>query len=125
MSDAPQTVVETKAYLRAAEALFNGDERAAIVAYIGSNPESGEVMPDTRGVRKLRWGIEGRGKRGGVRVIYYFYSESIPVFLLSMFAKNQKANLTKAERNALGNSRLNLQCMEDQHEKANARSANY
>lgn len=101
MSGVPQTVVETQAYLRDAEAFFNGDERATIAAYIGSNPESGDVMPETGGVRKLRWGVDGRGKRGGVRVIYYFHNEIIPVFLLSVFAKNEKANLSRAERNSL------------------------
>ena len=58
-------------------------------------------MPDTGGARKLRWRTQGRGKRGGVRVIYYFYNESIPLFLLNVFAKNEKANLTKAERNEM------------------------
>lgn len=58
-------------------------------------------MPEIGGVRKLRWGVEGRGKRGGVRVIYYFHNETIPVFLLNVFAKNERANLTKAERNLL------------------------
>lgn len=101
MGDAPQTVVETAAYLRDAEPFFNEEERAKIAAHIGSHPESGDIMPETGGVRKLRWGLEGRGKRGGARVVYYFFNESIPVFLLSVFAKNEKANLSKSERNAL------------------------
>ncbi|MBK7929968.1 MAG: type II toxin-antitoxin system RelE/ParE family toxin [Bryobacterales bacterium] len=50
-------------------------------------------------MRKLRWGAAGRGKRGGVRVIYYYHSEDLPLFLLSVFAKNEKANLSQAERN--------------------------
>ena len=53
------------------------------------------------GVRKLRWARDGRGKSGGVRVIYYFHSEAMPLYLLTMFAKNERANLSKAERNAL------------------------
>jgi hypothetical protein len=52
-------------------------------------------------VRKLRWARDGRGKSGGVRVIYYFHSEAMPLYLLTMFAKNERANLSKAERNAL------------------------
>ncbi len=59
------------------------------------------MIPDTGGVRKLRWAIKGKGKSGGARVIYYFHNESIPVFLLSVFAKNEKVNLTQAERAAL------------------------
>jgi len=53
------------------------------------------------GVRKLRWARDGRGKSGGVRVIYYFHSAVMPLYLLTMFAKNERANLSKAERNEL------------------------
>lgn len=53
------------------------------------------------GVRKLRWGRDGRGKSGGVRVIYYVHSELMPLYLLTLFAKNDRANLSKAERNEL------------------------
>ena len=58
-------------------------------------------MPETGGVRKIRWGLAGRGKRGGVRVIYYYHSERLPLFLLTAYPKNEKANLTQAERNAM------------------------
>jgi hypothetical protein len=47
----------------------------------------------------MRWAAEGRGKSGGARVIYYFHSDRFPLFLLTMYSKNQKANLTKSERN--------------------------
>jgi hypothetical protein len=63
------------------------------------NPEAGDIIPETGGVRKLRWAVQGRGKRGGVRLIYYFHSDTFPLFLLTVYAKNQKANLTRAERN--------------------------
>ena len=52
-------------------------------------------------MRKRRWARDGRGKSGGVRVIYYFHSETMPLYLLTMFAKNERANLSKAGRNAL------------------------
>ena len=52
-------------------------------------------------MRKLRWARDGRGKSGDVRVIYYFHSEAMPLYLLTMFSKNERANLSKAERNAL------------------------
>lgn len=64
---------------------------------------AGNIIPETGGVRKLRWAAQGKGKRGGVRVIYYFHSESFPLFLLTVYAKNQKGNLTKAERNEFKN----------------------
>ena len=58
-------------------------------------------MPETGGVRKIRWALGGKGKRGGARVIYYYHSERLPLFLLTAYAKNEKPNLTKAERNAI------------------------
>ena len=72
-----------------------------MVVFVGANPDVGDVIPETGGVRKLRWSARGKGKRGGVRVIYYFHSEAFPLLLLTVYAKNQKANLSKAERNEL------------------------
>ena len=59
------------------------------------------LFPNPAVLRKFRWAAKGKGKSGGVRVIYYFHNESSPIFLLTVYAKNQKANLTKAERNEL------------------------
>jgi len=56
------------------------------------------VIPGAGGVRKLRWGMEGRGKRGGARVIYYFADRSVPVFLLKAYSKSVRADITAAER---------------------------
>ena len=95
------TIVETPFYLRKADALLAEADRSELVFFLAQCPEAGEVMPDTGGVRKVRWAIRGGGKRGGVRVIYYFHSQSFPLFLLTVYAKNQKGNLTKAERNEL------------------------
>ena len=95
------SVVETKEFLKKAKPLVSDSERAELVAFVGANPESGEIIPETGGVRKIRWALEGMGKRGGARVIYYYHNERLPVFLLSAYAKNRKANLSKAERNAM------------------------
>lgn len=95
------TVVETPGFLRDAASTLTGGERAELTVFLATNPDAGDVMPGTGGARKLRWSAQGRGKRGGVRVIYYFHNESMPLFLLSVFAKNDKANLTKAEQNEL------------------------
>jgi hypothetical protein len=72
-----------------------------VVFFLAANPEAGDIIAETGGARKLRWRAPGRGKRGGVRVIYYYHNKSIPLFLLNVFAKNEKANLTKAERNEM------------------------
>ena len=101
MSAVPMTVVETPFFLRKAADLLNEEERSELVVFVGANPDVGDVIPETGGVRKLRWSARGKGKRGGVRVIYYFHNEAFPLLLLTVYAKNQKANLTKAERNDL------------------------
>jgi hypothetical protein len=95
------TVIETPFFLRKAADLLTDEEREELIEFVGVNPELGDVVPESGGVRKLRWAAKGKGKSGGVRVIYYFHSEALPVFLLTVYAKSQKANLTKAERNEL------------------------
>ena len=92
--------MRTPSFLRDT-AKFDGDERGEIVAYLGLNPEAGEILAETGGVRKLRWKAPGRGKRGGFRVVYYYHDDSLPSFLLNLFAKNEKSNLSAAERNAM------------------------
>ncbi len=95
------TVIETPSFLRDAAAALTDEERTEAISFLAANPEAGDIMPDTGGGRKLRWRAQGRGKRGGVRVIYYYHNESVPLFLLNVFAKNEKENLTKAERNEM------------------------
>ena len=96
-----QVVVETPPYLADADRLFTAEERAAIVDRVAIDPRCGVVIPGSGGIRKLRFGFGGRGKRGGARVIYLFGGDDVPVFLLAAFAKNEKADLTAAERQAL------------------------
>jgi hypothetical protein len=95
------TIAEVPEYIRRSAKLLTEEERRDIVDYLAANPKAGDIMEGTGGVRKLRWGRQGRGKSGGVRVIYYVHSELMPLYLLTLFAKNERANLTKAERNEL------------------------
>lgn len=95
------TVAETPEYIRCATRLLSLEERLEIVEYVAANPKVGDLMQGTGGVRKLRWGRGGRGKSGGVRVIYYFHSGAMPLYLLTIFGKNERANLSQAERNEL------------------------
>lgn len=96
-----QTVAETPEYIRRADKLLSDDERRDVLQYLAAHPRAGDLMEGTGGVRKLRWARGGRGKSGGVRVIYYFHSDAMPLYLLTLFAKNERANLSKAERNEL------------------------
>lgn len=95
------TVVETARFLKDAASLLDDNARADLVSFIGRRPEAGAVIPETGGVRKLRWALPGRGKSGGARVIYYFHSDRLPVFLLAMYGKNERASISAAERNAM------------------------
>ncbi len=96
-----QTIVELPEYQRRASSLLSSSENTNIVNYLALRPTAGVIMQGTGGIRKLRWAASGKGKSGGVRVIYYYHNESIPLFLLTVFGKGKKANLTKAERNNL------------------------
>src|ERR1700755_2071078 len=88
-----QTVVETPSYLVDAGRLFSADERKAIVDRLAADPTCGVIIPGSGGVRKVRFGFGARGKSGGARIIYLYSGASLPVFVLAVFAKNEKANL--------------------------------
>lgn len=103
MATLPVTVVETDEFLRQAKAVFSTAEADALKTFLAYDPTAGVVMRGTGGVRKLRWATRGRGKRGGARVIYYFHSAALPVFLFAVYVKAAKKDLTEAQRNELRN----------------------
>lgn len=72
-------------------------ERAELVSYLAYHPAAGAVIPGAGGVRKLRWRLEGRGKRGGARVIYYYHDMEMPLYLMTAYAKNERENLGQTE----------------------------
>jgi mRNA-degrading endonuclease RelE of RelBE toxin-antitoxin system len=88
------TVAETPTFMRQAESVWRDDEREAFVDFIARNPEAGDVIPETGGVRKVRWGGQGRGKRGGTRVIYFFHDRDAPIYLLMVYAKGARENIS-------------------------------
>ncbi|ETX08095.1 MAG: RelE cytotoxic translational repressor of toxin-antitoxin stability system [Candidatus Entotheonella gemina] len=97
-----QTIIETPDFLSDEKtAGLNEQERFDIVRTIAKNPEAGDVIPGTGGARKVRFAGRGRGKSGGFRVITFYSGPDVPVFLLNIFAKGDKINLTHAERNEL------------------------
>jgi hypothetical protein len=95
------TVVETPSYLAIAQKLFSEAEREDIVTTVAADPTCGAVMAGTGGFRKVRVAREGMGKSGGARVIYIWRNDKFPVFLITVFPKNERENLTQAERNSL------------------------
>lgn len=96
-----QTIVELPEYLRQAATLLGEDEKSGIINALARNPAAGVVITGTGGIRKLRWSRPGTGKSGGVRVVYFYYDQGMPLFILTLFAKGEKANLSKSERNEL------------------------
>lgn len=97
-----QTVIETELFLRDAKSVgLSNEERDAIVNFVATNPDAGNEIRGTGGARKLRFAGKGKGKSGGYRVIIFYSGDDIPVFLLNIFAKNEKIDLSQAERNEL------------------------
>ena len=98
---APISVLELPEFQRTASQLLSEDEILDVLTAIALQPEAGELMVGTGGLRKTRIALPGRGKSGGARVIYGYFGQDIPIFVFTCFSKNRKENLTGAERNAI------------------------
>ncbi len=96
-----QTIVELPEFTRRSAALVSESEKQRIINYLAAHPDTGNILQGTGGIRKFRWSAGNKGKSGGVRVIYYYHNKTMPLFILSVFSKSEKANLTKSERNEL------------------------
>ena len=90
--------METAVFVRQAEDVWQESEREAFVNFIAWNPEVGDVIPETGGVRKIRWSQSGTGKRGGARVIYFYHNANRPVYLLMVYAKARREDLSPDEK---------------------------
>jgi hypothetical protein len=91
------TEIETPVYSRKAEGLLSDDEREEFAAFISQNPNLGSVVRGSGGVRKVRWARAGSGKSGGVRVIYYNQLAQEEIWLLTLYAKNERATIPAHE----------------------------
>jgi hypothetical protein len=96
----PVSVIEFAGYKRRADELLGESEQDAVIDLVAYDPTRGVVIPGTGGLRKLRIAAGGSGKRGGARVIYYFHNEDVPVLLMALFAKNEKADLNERQKRA-------------------------
>lgn len=96
-----QTVAETAYFSRRAEKRLSNDELYDAITMVATNPRCGALIEGTNGLRKVRFAVGSKGKSGGVRLVYYWFSENAPIFLLDVFKKGEKDNLSKAERNVL------------------------
>ena len=97
-----QSVIETPSYLSEAKAAdISDEERSVIVDFLAMKPMAGDEIAGSGGARKVRFAGRGKGKSGGYRVVTFYSGIDIPLFLLNVFAKGERANLSKAEVNTL------------------------
>ncbi len=89
------TVIETSSFIKTADRLWSKNERDEFISWIANNPFEGDVVPETGGLRKVRWSRAGRGTRGGTRIIYYNTLSNGCIWLIVVYAKNEFDNLPK------------------------------
>jgi mRNA-degrading endonuclease RelE of RelBE toxin-antitoxin system len=94
-------LIETSVFTRQVEATLSDEEYRELQLELVVRPDAGPVIPGSGGLRKMRWGLSGRGKRGGVRVIYYWWTTAGQIFLLFMYPKNVRSDLSPSELRTL------------------------
>jgi mRNA-degrading endonuclease RelE of RelBE toxin-antitoxin system len=94
-------VAKTPIFTRQTEKLFTEEERQLLIDFLAENPLAGDEIPGTGGVRKLRYAASGRGKRGGARIIYYYLDDTLPLYALLAYAKNDQGDMTPDEKRAV------------------------
>lgn len=97
-TDYPITIAFTKAFERSAIKVFSEAELIQLTNHLAFNPDEGLVIPGTGGLRKTRWPARSQGKRSGARIVYYFRDLNIPLYLLAVYTKGEKIDLTSEEK---------------------------
>lgn len=93
--------IETSAFTKQVTAFLSDEEYMQLQAALIIQPDLGDLIPGSGGLRKLRWGIAGKGKRGGARTIYYWDSPSEVIYMMFMYKKSELADLTQQQLKAL------------------------
>jgi putative transcriptional regulator len=98
--------IETPAFTRYFSSYLNDDEYRELQNRLAAGPELGDLMPGTGGFRKLRWADprRGKGRRGGLRVIYYYFPGEQQIWLMTLYGKDEASDLTAKQRQALKNA---------------------
>lgn len=94
-------IIETSVFTRQVQKLLTGDEYKQLQQALVERPDVGVVMVGSGGLRKVRWSIRGRGKRGGVRVIYYWAVEQNRILMLLIYAKTERDDLSREQLKVL------------------------
>ncbi|MGA2623819.1 MAG: type II toxin-antitoxin system RelE/ParE family toxin [Bacteroidota bacterium] len=87
-------IIETPVFTRRVLDILSDDEYKDLQSFIAANPTAGDIIPGSNGLRKLRWSIQGKGKRGGSRIIYYWVKPKDTVLMLFLFKKNEQSDLS-------------------------------
>lgn len=90
---------ETKRFQRNGERLIGDDDLAELQLFLCASPEFGKIIPEAGGIRKMRWRLTGRGKRGGARIIYFVSLSRYRILLIDVYSKNEKEDLSRSELN--------------------------
>jgi hypothetical protein len=90
-------IIETSVFTRQVRALLADEEYRRLQMALAECPDLGALVPQSGGLRKVRWGVSGRGKRGGVRVIYYWARPQQQLLMLFLYAKSERDDLTPAQ----------------------------
>jgi mRNA-degrading endonuclease RelE of RelBE toxin-antitoxin system len=94
-------ILETTSFTRRIRDLLSDEEYRALQFALGLRPDQGVVIPGTGGIRKIRWGQEGRGKRGGIRIIYYWHRQTDQIYMLLTYTKGEQDDLTTDQARTL------------------------
>lgn len=94
-------IVETPVFTRRVLEALTDDKYRRLQQLLAQRPDAGDVIPRSGGLRKLRWAISGKGKRGGTRIIYYWLSQRDIILMLFLFKKNEQSDLTKDQLKTL------------------------
>jgi mRNA-degrading endonuclease RelE of RelBE toxin-antitoxin system len=97
----PISVVETRSVQRDLDDIFDQEDLHELIDWLAVNPTAGDVIQGTDGVRKARWGYGRKGKSGGIRLIYYFRDLNMPIYVLAVYKKGEKLDLTQAEKKVI------------------------
>ena len=95
--DYPITIAELRSVAKEFDRLLSEKERNGLVDFLACNPEVGDIMPGTGGVRKMRWPCASKGKSSGLRVLYYFHDLNLPLYILAVYSKGEILRLTVRE----------------------------
>lgn len=95
------TIAETDQFIRQVADIWSDDERLEFFEYLANNPTKGDVIPNAKGLRKIRYAAKGHGKRGGARVIYYNMLDDGLIIAVAIYPKNEREDLSNSQMKQL------------------------